>query len=77
MIKSIEEHQQELDQKDCKWCRRTDSKESSFVFLKGLKIEHYDHEAGYKVKGFRNRKWLYVTCPKCKYQWSFKKLGIV
>lgn len=73
-MKSLEQYQEDLEGKDCRWCRKTHS--SEMVFLKGLQIERYDHDHGYQVEGYKWPQWLYVTCPKCEYQWSFKKLGI-
>lgn len=73
---NLEQYQKKLDGKDCKWCRKTDSKEDSFLFLTGLKVKYYPHPAGYKVDGLKGRKWLYVECPKCHYEWSFVKLQI-
>ena len=39
-------------------------------------IDHYDHSGGWRVDGFEFRQWLSVECPKCKYQWSLRKLGV-
>lgn len=41
-------------------------------------IEHYSHDGGWKVKGYTEKQWLYITCPnrKCGYQWSLWKLGV-
>jgi len=47
-----------------------------FKGLKGLPIEHYDHDGGWPVEGFKEKQWLYVTCPKCGYQWALWKLGV-
>lgn len=44
--------------------------------LKSLHIEHYPHGAGWPVQGFPELQWLYVTCPKCKYEWALWKLGV-
>lgn len=74
MAKTLIEYQLDLNDKDCQWCRKTHTKET--VLLKGLQIEHYDHDHGYSVEGYKWPQWLYVTCPKCNYQWSFKKLRI-
>lgn len=74
MSKTLEQYQEDLAGKDCRWCRKTHSQET--VLLSGLKIERYDHDHGYQVEGYEWPQWLYVTCPKCEYQWSFKKLGI-
>lgn len=74
MEKSLSDYQLDLESKDCQWCRKTHSNEG--VLLRGLKVEYYPHDGGYKIKGIEGRQWLFVTCPKCQYQWSFKKLGI-
>lgn len=74
MAKTLIEYQSDLKDKDCQWCRKTHSKES--VLFKGLLVEYYPHDGGYQIEGVQGRQWLYVTCPKCQYQWSFKKLGI-
>jgi len=47
-----------------------------YVGLSKLRIEHYDHDGGWPVEGFEEKQWLYVTCPKCGYQWALWKLGI-
>ena len=39
-------------------------------------VEYYDHDGGWKVDGFSQKQWLYLTCPGCGHQWSFAKLGI-
>jgi hypothetical protein len=49
----------------CGWCQ-TD--------LSGVPIEHYDHDGGYEVPGYEKKQWLYITCPKCHYQWALWKL---
>jgi hypothetical protein len=47
-----------------------------YVGLSKLRIEHYDHDGGWPVEGFKEKQWLYVTCPKCGYQWALWKLGV-
>jgi len=54
----------------------TDRCSCGFKGLSKLPIEHYDHSGGWKVDGFLKRQWLYVTCPKCEYQWALWKLGV-
>jgi hypothetical protein len=53
--------------KTCRWCSAS---------LTELPIQHYTHEGGHEVESFEMPQWLYVTCPKCDYQWSLWKLGI-
>lgn len=40
------------------------------------KLEHYTHAFGWPLHGFDEKQWLYVVCPKCKYQWALWKLGV-
>jgi len=51
----------------CSWCE-TD--------LTGKPIHSYDHDGGWKVEGFTLKQWLYVSCPKCNYDWAIWKFGI-
>jgi hypothetical protein len=61
----------------CKWCAsRSAGRPAKEVSLEHLTIEHYEHDGGWPVKGYQQRRWLYVTCPKCDYQWSLWKLGV-
>lgn len=39
-------------------------------------IRAYSHESGWEVEGYHRRQWLYVTCPKCEYDWALWKLGV-
>jgi hypothetical protein len=50
------------------WC--------NFHGLKGTLIKMYSHENGWQVDGHFERQWLYITCPKCKYDWALWKLGV-
>lgn len=54
--------------KTCRWC--------DYKISLNVPLEYYDHHGGFDVLGFKEPQWLYVTCPKCKYQWSLWKLGI-
>ena len=36
-------------------------------------VSMYPHDGGLP-DGESNRWWVYVTCPKCKYQWAWWKL---
>ncbi|MEM4273671.1 MAG: hypothetical protein QW420_04865 [Candidatus Caldarchaeum sp.] len=42
--------------------------------LDGGKVEGYPHSGGVPVNG--TKLWIYVVCPRCGYQNSFKKLGL-
>lgn len=39
-------------------------------------ISRYPHGAGWTVKDMRVKQWLYIICPKCKYQNALWKLGV-
>lgn len=62
----------QLRDKNCRWCKNAEQE----VSLSLREVEHYDHLSGYDVEGFKERQWLYVTCPRCDYQWSLRKLNI-
>ncbi|MEM0461245.1 MAG: hypothetical protein QW318_03485 [Candidatus Caldarchaeum sp.] len=42
--------------------------------LEGGSVESYPHSGGVEVNGVKY--WIYVICPACGYQNSFKKLGL-
>ncbi len=78
---TLSEYQSKIIGKDCRWCMsHTHDNEGRLhkekVLLDTQPLEYYDHDGGYPVKGFKEKQWLYVTCPKCGYQWSLKKLGV-
>jgi len=62
----LEDYEKLIKGKKCKWCG-TELPQ---------KIEYYEHSGGWVVEGFDSKLWLYVVCPKCKYQWALWKLGI-
>ena len=37
-------------------------------------VEGYEHSGGFTVG--TKKYWLYITCPKCRYQTSLVKLGV-
>lgn len=51
----------------CRWCNAA---------MGRAVIIHYDHPGGYLVDGMAEFQWLYIRCPDCLYEWSFRKLGI-
>lgn len=68
---TIEQYQTSFDRiTKCRFCGNSFKDHK----IKGL---DYDHSNGYKVDGFINKKWLYITCSKCGYDWSLKKLGFL
>lgn len=67
MFKTLQYYQEQIKRNNCS---------CGFVGLNKLKIEHYTHNGGWIVEGFQDKQWLYVTCPKCGYQWALWKLGI-
>lgn len=42
--------------------------------LSGIDVETYPHGDGWKTD--IGKVWIYVTCPKCGYQWAIWKLGV-
>jgi len=64
---TLEDYKKMIKETKCRWCHAD---------LSNQPIEHYDHEGDWEVKGFKEKQWLYVTCPKCKYQWALWKLGV-
>jgi hypothetical protein len=73
---TLQDYQKQLEGKDCRWCRDEDEETKTMVFLNDEPLEHYEHDGGYWVDGYPTKRWIYVVCPKCKYQWSLRKLGI-
>jgi len=49
-----------------------------FKKLDQLSLWGYRHADGWPITwGEQTLKfWLYVTCPKCKYEWALWKLGV-
>ena len=43
--------------------------------LHGSDIGHYGpHEGGYRVEGFDEKRWGYVTCARCGYDMALHKI---
>ena len=43
--------------------------------LRGSDIGHYGpHDGGYHMEGYDEKRWVYVTCHGCGYDWSLWKL---
>jgi hypothetical protein len=40
------------------------------------RIQFRDHAGGFKVDGFSQRQWLWVSCPGCSFDIALWKLGI-
>jgi hypothetical protein len=36
--------------------------------------EMYEHDGGEWVEGQSTKQWIYFTCSRCGYQWSWKRL---
>jgi hypothetical protein len=43
--------------------------------IKGV-LASYDHEGGMEVPGYEKKQWVYMHCPKCKYDLAVWKIGI-
>jgi len=63
-IFTIEELKERSKNLKCKWCGGK---------LSGPRF--YPHSNGLNVKGL-GKMWVYWVCEKCRYEWSFMKLGI-
>ena len=59
---------QKLTGEKCRW-RKTK--------LGDQRVQFYEHHGGYEVDGYDKRQWLYVECPKCKYEWNLNKLSCI
>lgn len=59
-------------EQNCKYC----SERFPFKPVKLGSVEFYPHDGGWIVKDFKEKQWLYKTCPKCGYQWALWKLGV-
>lgn len=58
-------------------CTQRGKNMESRVKLGSLVVEHWGpHDGGWQVAGYEERRWLYVTCPKCNHQYSFASLGL-
>jgi hypothetical protein len=67
-ILTLEELEKFSLDKRCVWCHTT---------LENSKMVHYDHSGGLRIKGFKDKQWVYYVCPnpKCQYQNAWHKLG--
>jgi len=68
LVPTLADYERAIKGKTCKFCGTT--------LTRG--IEGYSHDAGWRVRGYRERQWLYTTCPnpKCHYQWAIEYLGV-
>jgi hypothetical protein len=59
-----------------------DPRHKKSVELRYLPIKGYPHSGGWKVPGVAGDPdedglyWLYITCPRCGYDWAIWKLGV-
>ena len=67
-MNTLDGYHLEIAKNVCSFC--------NYSGLQDLPIKHYDHEGGWLVKGYRERQWLYVECPRCGYEWALWKLGV-
>lgn len=64
---TIQDYEKIITGAKCRWCQAE----------LPTQIEHEDHPGGWKIEGYEMLQWLWVTCKKCKYQWSLWKLGVM
>ena len=65
---NIKDYNKLIKENICRFC--------GYEGLKHLKIHSYDHDGGWSVQGYDRKQWLYVTCPKCCFDWALWKLGV-
>lgn len=53
-----------------------DARHRKSVDLNAEPIKGYPHDGGWPVVGLQGLWWLYITCPKCGYEWAIWKLGV-
>ena len=51
----------------CRWCGAE---------LSGP-LQSYNHEGGVLLHGFEMPQWVFTRCPKCRYDWSYRKIDIL
>lgn len=61
-------YQNQIKASECSWC--------GYDGLDKLSIQHYGNDDGWKLNGHIQKQWLYVTCPRCDYDWALWKLGV-
>ena len=54
----------------------SDRRHTIAVYLGNKPIRAYPHDGGWKVPGLNGLWWLYITCPRCGYEWAIWKLGV-
>lgn len=65
---SLDYYRFQIKQTECKFC--------GYRELDQLPIEFYEHDGGWWLTDFTKKQWLYITCPKCGYEWALWKLGV-
>lgn len=65
---SLEHYRQGITKNRCQWC--------GFRKLHKQEIQVYTHPNGWFVLNYKDKQWLYVTCPKCHCEWALWKLGV-
>jgi hypothetical protein len=63
---TLEEYRSRVIDQKCRWCGADLPSD----------VEFYAHPEGWPVEGLEQLQWLFLTCPKCGYQWSLWKLGV-
>jgi predicted nucleic-acid-binding Zn-ribbon protein len=63
---SLEHYKKLIKRDSCLFC--------GYENLKKLPIENYSHNGGLAVADFKEKQWLFITCPQCSYQWALWKL---
>ena len=65
--KILEDYSREIVGKQC---------HCGYVYTANDKVERYNHAGGWIVEGYPGRQWLWVTCPRCKFDMSLWKIDV-
>lgn len=62
-MRTLEDIKDQIEHAKCRWCN------TNFDFNNA---EMYDHSGGLEIEGLDKRQWVFVHCPKCRYDWAIK-----
>ena len=62
---SLDHYLSKLSGCKCEWCHSD---------LSAGEVKHYRHPSGLPLKGYKERQWIFIECPKCGYEWALWKL---
>lgn len=68
VIQTLAQIKRQIKKDRCEWC--------NYSPLSSEVIKFYEHTGGWMIDGIKKRVWLFITCPKCDYEWALWKLGV-